>query len=49
LRRYFGVVWQDSTVFNGTFRDNITYNRENIAIEELRYYALQANALEFIE
>lgn len=49
LRSVFGVVSQEPTLFNGTFRDNIKYNLENATDEEIKAAANEANALAFIE
>ena len=48
LRSYFGVVSQEPAVFNGTIRDNIVYNTENMTEERIRDAAEKANALKFI-
>jgi ATP-binding cassette subfamily B (MDR/TAP) protein 1 len=49
LRSYFGVVSQEPVVFNATIRENIRYNVEDMDLEQIRRFAAQANALEFIE
>ena len=35
LRRIFGMVLQDTWLFNGTIRDNIAYGREGATEEEI--------------
>ncbi|GHO46521.1 ABC transporter ATP-binding protein [Ktedonospora formicarum] len=35
LRRTFGMVLQDTWLFNGTIRDNIAYGRDNASEEEI--------------
>lgn len=49
LRREIGVVFQDSNLFSGTVRDNLTYGKQDATDEELRTAARRANALSFIE
>lgn len=49
MRELFGLVTQDSIMFNGTIADNIRIGKPDATIEEL-YNALKiANALEFVE
>jgi ATP-binding cassette, subfamily B, multidrug efflux pump len=48
LRRTFGMVLQDTWLFNGTIRDNIAYGRENATEEEIFQAARTANADHFI-
>ncbi|HEV2580070.1 MAG TPA: ABC transporter ATP-binding protein [Ktedonobacteraceae bacterium] len=48
LRRTFGMVLQDTWLFNGTIRDNIAYGREGATDEEIRNAAKAANADHFI-
>ncbi|KGO87547.1 antibiotic ABC transporter ATP-binding protein [Flavobacterium rivuli WB 3.3-2 = DSM 21788] len=49
MRELFGLVTQDSIMFNGTIADNIRIGKENATNEEI-YNALKiANALEFVE
>jgi len=49
MRELFGLVTQDSIMFNGTVADNIRIGKENATDEEI-YDALKiANALEFVE
>jgi ABC-type multidrug transport system fused ATPase/permease subunit len=49
MRRQCGVVGQEPTVFNSSFRDNIRYNAELCSEEDIRGAARKANALDFIE
>ncbi|HLL78894.1 MAG TPA: ATP-binding cassette domain-containing protein, partial [Ktedonobacteraceae bacterium] len=48
LRRTFGMVLQDTWLFNGTIRDNIAYGRENASEAEIIQAAKAANADHFI-
>ncbi|HLV97735.1 MAG TPA: ABC transporter ATP-binding protein [Ktedonobacterales bacterium] len=48
LRRTFGMVLQDTWLFNGTIRDNIAYGRENATEEEIVRAAKAAYADHFI-
>jgi ATP-binding cassette subfamily B protein len=48
LRRTFGMVLQDTWLFNGTIRDNIAYGREHATEEEIFQAARTANADHFI-
>ncbi len=48
LRRTFGMVLQDTWLFNGTIRDNIAYGREDTTEEEICQAARTANADHFI-
>ena len=48
LRRTFGMVLQDTWLFNGTIRDNIAYGKENATEEEIRQAAIAAHADHFI-
>jgi ATP-binding cassette subfamily B protein len=48
LRRMFGMVLQDTWLFNGTIRANIAYGRENATEEELMRAAKAAYADHFI-
>jgi subfamily B ATP-binding cassette protein MsbA len=49
LRSLMGIVTQDSILFNGTVKDNITFGTEHASDEDVRNAARVANALEFIE
>ena len=48
LRRTFGMVLQDTWLFNGTIRDNIAYGRENATEAEIVQAAKAAYADHFI-
>jgi len=48
LRRTFGMVLQDTWLFNGTIRANIAYGREDATEEEIIRAARAANADHFI-
>ncbi|MGA2766311.1 MAG: ABC transporter ATP-binding protein [Spirochaetia bacterium] len=48
LRRTFGMVLQDTWLFQGTIRDNIAYGRENASEEEIHRAAVAAHADHFI-
>src|SRR5205085_5214410 len=48
LRRMFGMVLQDTWLFNGTIRANIAYGREDATEEEIIRAARTANADHFI-
>src|SRR6185437_9193721 len=48
LRRMFGMVLQDTWLFNGTIRANIAYGREDATEEEIVQAARTANADHFI-
>lgn len=49
LRAEIGVVFQDSSLFSGTIRENIAYGRPDASDFEVREAARRANALSFIE
>ena len=48
LRRTFGMVLQDTWLFNGTIRDNIAYGREGATETEIVRASRAANADHFI-
>lgn len=48
LRHIFGMVLQDTWLFNGTIRDNIAYGREGAAEEEIVAAAKAAHADRFV-
>lgn len=48
LRSLFGMVLQDTWLFNGTIRDNIAYGREGATEEEVVKAAVAAHADHFI-
>jgi ATP-binding cassette subfamily B protein len=49
LRMLFGMVLQDTWLFNGTIRENIAYGREGATEEEIINAAAAANADHFIK
>lgn len=49
LRTKFGMVLQESWLFHGTIRDNISYGNQNATLEEIKSAAKLAGASEFIE
>ena len=48
LRCAFGMVLQDTWLFNGTIRDNIAYGRGTVTDEEVHQAAIAAHADHFI-
>jgi len=48
LRRMFGMVLQDTWLFNGTIRENIAYGREHATEEEIVRAARAAQADHFV-
>jgi ATP-binding cassette subfamily B multidrug efflux pump len=48
LRRMFGMVLQDTWLFNGTIRDNIAYGRDGATEEEIVQASQAAHADHFI-
>ncbi|PKM90879.1 MAG: ABC transporter [Firmicutes bacterium HGW-Firmicutes-12] len=48
LRRIFGMVLQDTWLFNGTIRDNIAYGREYATSDDIKKAAKMAYADHFI-
>jgi len=48
LRRAFGMVLQDTWLFNGTIRDNIAYGREGASEEDIRAAARAAYVNHFV-
>jgi ATP-binding cassette, subfamily B, multidrug efflux pump len=48
LRRNFGMVLQDTWLFNGTIKENIAYGKENATDEEIIEAARIAHADDFI-
>lgn len=49
LRSQYGMVLQESWMFNASVRDNIAYGKPNAPIEEIVEAAKQAGAHDFIE
>jgi ATP-binding cassette subfamily B multidrug efflux pump len=49
LRSMFGMVLQDTWLFNGTIKENLRYGKLNASDEELRQAAIDAHAAHFIE
>ncbi|MBX6384633.1 MAG: ABC transporter ATP-binding protein [Microbispora sp.] len=48
-RRFLSVVPQESILFEGSIRDNVTYGMPDVPEETLRAALRDANALEFVE
>ena len=48
-RKHIAVVPQNSILFTGTIKDNITYGRANVSDEELKGVIEDANLTELIE
>jgi ATP-binding cassette subfamily B protein len=48
LRELFGMVLQDTWLFNGTIRDNIAYGRKDASEQDIVQAAIAANADHFI-
>lgn len=49
LRPMFGMVLQDTWLFNGTIKENLRYGKLNASDKELRQAAIDAHADHFIE
>jgi ATP-binding cassette subfamily B protein len=49
LRKFFGMVLQDTWLFSGTIKENITYGRENASDEEIIAASKAAHAHHFIK
>ncbi len=49
LRRSFGIVLQETWVFQGTVRDNISYGKPDATLEEITAAAKAAHAHSFIK
>jgi len=49
LRGAFGFVPQDSVLFSGTLRENLTYGKPDVSDTALRAALEQANAIEFVD
>lgn len=48
LRRHVGIVLQESVLFSGTIKDNITFGKPDASDEEVINAAKQANIHDFI-
>ena len=48
LRKYIGIVPQETNLFSGTIADNIAFGRRNYDIQEVEKAARIANAHEFV-
>lgn len=48
LRKLFGMVLQDTWLYNGTIKENIAYGKENASMEEIVRAARAAHADHFI-
>jgi ATP-binding cassette subfamily B protein len=48
-RRFLSVVPQESILFEGTVRDNVTYGLKSVSEENIRAALRDANALDFVE
>ena len=48
VRKLFGMVLQDTWLFNGTIKENIAYGKENVSEEEIVKAAREAYADHFI-
>ncbi len=49
VRDLFGMVLQDTWVFEGTIRDNITYGKERVSDEKIREVLKESNLLHFVD
>lgn len=49
LREAFGVVLQDTALFQASIRDNISYGQENVSLEDIKKAACLAGADSFID
>jgi subfamily B ATP-binding cassette protein MsbA len=48
LRKLFGIVTQEIILFNDTIKDNISFGRKEISMDEIIHAAKNANAHDFI-
>ncbi len=48
LRSLFGMVLQDTWMFEGTFKENILFNKENVSDERLQEVIKEANLSHFV-
>lgn len=49
VRQQIATVFQESSLFSGTIRDNIAYARPGVSLEEIKAAARAANAWSFIK
>ncbi|NDJ18054.1 ATP-binding cassette domain-containing protein [Myxacorys almedinensis A] len=49
LRSRIGIVFQDTTLFSGTIRDNIAYAKQNAALQDIIAAAKTAHIHDFVE
>lgn len=49
FRSHFGLVLQDTWIFNGTVFQNVSYSKPNATFEEVKEACKKANCLSFIE
>lgn len=49
LRKNFGMVLQDTWLFKGTVKENLSYGRDNVTFEEIVSAAKSAKAHDFIK
>ncbi len=49
IRDIFGMVLQDTWMFEGTLRENIVYNKENVSDEEVNAVIDEANLHHYVE
>ena len=49
IRKSFGMVLQDTWIFNGTVFDNIAYGKKDATIEEVESIAKEVNIYNFIQ
>ncbi|WP_331751358.1 ABC transporter ATP-binding protein/permease (plasmid) [Streptomyces sp. NBC_00715] len=49
FRQFLGVVPQESALFEGTVRENVTFNEPDVSDKELRRALRDADALDFVE
>lgn len=49
LRENIGIVPQETILFSGSIKENISYGKPNASFDEIQHAARQANAYEFIQ
>lgn len=49
IRSHFGMVLQDTWIFNGTVFENIAYGKKDATLEEVKDACVRASCLDFIE